>query len=69
MSGQGNVNFTKNILRCGHSAKIVYDHDWQEYRVTLDNKASSTYFTADKQDALDTAEAMINYAIDHPSKK
>jgi hypothetical protein len=58
-----------SIVRGGHSAKITYDQKWGEYVVRLDNNAKSYYFTNDTQDAIGTANAMVNFAIDHPNAK
>lgn len=48
----------------GHLAKIYYDSDWQEYCVKLyidgvHQGEDSDYHTDDKEDAFDTAEAMV----------
>lgn len=48
----------------GHVAKIYRDSDWNEYQVDLyiDNvkQPDATYHTDDKQDAINTAVAMIH---------
>jgi hypothetical protein len=52
--------------------KLHYDRDWQEYqvRVFINGVYSEdkTYFTDDKQDAIDTKKAMENELIKHPER-
>jgi len=40
--------------------KVYYDSDLQEYSVTVQGRPNATYYTDDKQDALDTAQRMRN---------
>jgi hypothetical protein len=45
-----------------HTVKVLRNAEWHEYVVRLDDDKKSDYFTTDKQDALDTAEHMIQQA-------
>ena len=48
----------------GRKAKVYYRHGWQDYVVKLyvngNYIAESDYFTDDKEDASDTAFAMVH---------
>ena len=48
-------------------AKVLYDREWQEYRVILmdDGRKESTYFTDDKEDAIQTANQMVTGGLCH----
>lgn len=45
--------------------KVYFDSDWGEYRCRLFvqgvENTDSEYFTDDKNDAIDTAQAMVNW--------
>lgn len=55
----------RTITGSDHSAKIQYDPELREYRVTVSAQGQivgpeeSAYYTDDKGDAIATAEAMI----------
>ena len=55
----------RTITGSDHSAKIQYDPEFREYRVTvlaqgqIVGPEGSVYYTDDKGDAIATAEAMI----------
>ena len=55
----------RTITGADHSAKIQYDPEYREYRVTVLSPGQivgpeeSAYYTDDKGDAIATAEAMI----------
>jgi hypothetical protein len=44
----------------GHTVKIYWDRDWSEYTVRLDGYKPGEYYTTDKQDATETALAMLS---------
>lgn len=40
--------------------------EYREYRVALDGSEASAYYTADAEDAIGTARAMLDHADRHP---
>ena len=55
---------------CGRVvARVKYCPNWQEYSVNIHVDGvympEATYLTDDKQDALDTVQYMISYALQH----
>ena len=48
-----------------HVVMVTYESDLREYRARIDRDPKSDYFTDDKQDALDTASAMLTHACKH----
>jgi hypothetical protein len=49
---------SKRVVHTVGTVRVHYDSDLQEYRVSQRGKSDEGYFTSDKQDAIDTADAM-----------
>lgn len=49
--------------------KVYWDSEWQEYSVTVQGNPEATYFTADRADALSTAQAMRNHYLTTQGEK
>lgn len=44
----------------GSPVSVVFDREWEDYRVKVAGKPAATYYTNDRADALATAQRMRN---------
>jgi len=52
------------IARGPHEAVVTFNDELDEFRVRLNGRSRSDYFTTDRDDALGTAEAMLKSAAE-----
>ena len=63
---QGDTKMAKRLIHKvtsldnGKTVKVYRDSEWDEYSCVLVGNPDATYYTKDKEDALDTAECMVN---------
>lgn len=56
----------KTIKKLNEMIKVVYDAEWGQYQVRVKDDRDATYYTDDKQDALDTAANMAKRHTPNP---
>lgn len=56
----------KTIKKLNEMIKVVYDAEWGQYQVRVTGNKEATYYTDDKQDALDTAADMVKVHTPNP---
>lgn len=56
----------KTIKKLNEMIKVVYDAEWSQYQVRVKDNKDATYYTDDKQDALDTAADMAKVHTPNP---
>lgn len=60
------VQHMKKIKQFNESIAVYFDKEWDVYKVVVDGRPDATSEEDDKQDAFDTAEAMVKHMAETP---